>query len=140
LEDTTGKLDFVFDDDGAVNIVLDAPFLDVQPFMDAEEPQGEYQEPPMVISVTAKKLRTAPDEVIEDAKLFFDIDGQGRFNQMEMDAKVGKGGQIAARVGIFRSLAVVVADSRCLEAVVAALEVEEALKPVAAFDWQVSFR
>ncbi|PCJ98139.1 MAG: hypothetical protein COA45_08275 [Zetaproteobacteria bacterium] len=92
LEDTTGKLDFVFDDDGAVNIVLDAPFLDVQPFMDAEEPQGEYQEPPMVISVTAKKLRTAPDEVIEDAKLFFDIDGQGRFNQMEMDAKVGTGG------------------------------------------------
>ena len=91
LDGTTGKLDFVFDDTGAVNIVLDAPFMDVQPFMDAEETQGEYQEPPMIISVTAKKLRTAPNEIIHDAKLFFDIDGQGRFNQMEMDAKVGKG-------------------------------------------------
>ncbi len=92
LEDTKGKLDFVFDESGHVKIVLDAQELDVQPFMDAEEVKGEYAEPPMKISVSAKVLHTAPEEALKDAKIYMDIDGQGRFNQMEMDAKVGKGG------------------------------------------------
>ena len=92
LGKTGGDLGFVFDDDGSVNIVMNAQSLDVQPFMDAEESQGDYKEPPMVISVSAKTVHTAPNEVMRDAELFFDIDGQGRFNRMEMDAKVGKGG------------------------------------------------
>lgn len=92
LEDTRGKVDFAYDDNGHVKIVLDAEELDVQPFMDAEEVTGEYAEPPMKISVTANILRTAPKETLTDAKIYMDIDGQGRFNQMEMDANVGKGG------------------------------------------------
>ncbi|MGH1377755.1 MAG: AsmA-like C-terminal domain-containing protein [Alphaproteobacteria bacterium] len=92
LDKTEGALEFVFDDSGAVNIAMQAKSLDIQPFMDVEEGKGEYQEPPMVISVNAQKLLTAPNEFMRDAELFFDIDAQGRFNQMEMDAKVGKGG------------------------------------------------
>jgi len=95
LEETKGKLGFSFDDKGAVNIVLDAEFLDVQAFMEAEDNGEEYAEPPMKISVTAKAMRTAPEEVVHDARMFYDIDDQGRFNQMEMDAKVGTGGVFA---------------------------------------------
>lgn len=92
LDKTEGDLGFVFDGSGAVSIVMKAQSLDMQPFMDAEEGKSDYQEPPMVISVSAKTLHTAPNEVMHDAELFFDIDEQGRFNRMEMDAKVGKGG------------------------------------------------
>lgn len=90
LLETQGKLTFKFDENGTVKIVMDAPFLDVQPFMAAKETTQAYEEPPMIISVTAKTMRTAPKETVSDAKMFIDIDGQGRFNQMEMDATAGK--------------------------------------------------
>lgn len=115
LGETKGKLEFQFDNAGKASIVMDAPFLDAQPFLAGknssaraaqqgeQQPQsnekgeenkteGEkqpYNEPPMVISVTAKTMRTAPNETVRDAKMFIDIDGQGRFNQMEMDATAG---------------------------------------------------
>lgn len=89
LGESKGNLDFVFDKHGALKMVLDAEFLDVQPFMDAEEKKGEYSEPPMVISVTAKAMRTAPTETVSNAKMFIDINRQGQFNQMEMDAHAG---------------------------------------------------
>lgn len=89
LGESKGTLDFVFDNAGALKMVLDSDFLDVQPFMDAEEKKEEYHEPPMMISVTAKTMRTAPTETVSNAKMFIDIDGQGRFNQMEMDAHAG---------------------------------------------------
>ncbi len=94
LEETRSKLDFVFDDMRNVKIVMDASFIDARPFMDSkdkEKNREEYLQPPMRLFVTAKNMRTSPSEVINDVKLFFDIDGKGRFNRMEMDAKVGAG-------------------------------------------------
>lgn len=87
-----GKLNFQFDNKGAAKIVLDADSLDIQGLLAANEGDGkEYDEPPMVISATAKTMHTAPKESVSNAKVFIDIDGQGRFNQMEMDAVAGKG-------------------------------------------------
>ncbi len=91
LDDTNAKMDFVFDDNGAVNIVLNAEVIDAQPFMDTEEEKGAYEQPTMKISLAAKKMLTAPNEVIKDVKIFMDIDVKGRFNQMEMDARIGQG-------------------------------------------------
>lgn len=91
LGETKGKLEFVYDAKRSVNIILDADFLDAQPFMASKDDNGDYDAPPMRVSVTATHMRSAPNEVIRDAKLFFDIDNQGRFNQMEMNAVVGQG-------------------------------------------------
>ncbi len=91
LKETKAKLDFKYNDAGAVKINMDASFLDVQPFMDAEEQSGEYNESPMVITVNAKEMRTSPEETVTQAKLHFDIDDQGAFNTVEIDAKVGAG-------------------------------------------------
>ncbi len=91
LGENKGKLDFIYDEARNVKINMDASFLDIQPFMDKKEERGSYDAPPMKLSVTARQMRTAPSEIIGDAALLFDIDGQGRFNQMEMDAKIGQG-------------------------------------------------
>ncbi len=89
LRETNGKIDFKFDKSRAVDINMVTQFLDAQPFMDAEEVVGEYEEPPMRIKVTAKKMRTAPKEKISNVRIYMDIDDKGRFNQMEMDARAG---------------------------------------------------
>lgn len=89
LGETKGNFEFSFDKNGAANLNMEAEFLDAQPFLSAKKKEGPYDAPPMVISATANKMRTAKDEVSTNAKFFIDIDHQGRFNQMEMDAKIG---------------------------------------------------
>lgn len=92
LDETDAKLDFTMDEKGQVKILFDGDFLDMRPFMDAEPPKAEgYTDPPSVVSVTAKTLRTSDKQTVSDGKLYIDIDAEGRFNQFEMDAKVGKG-------------------------------------------------
>ncbi len=91
LGDNSGNLKFAYDTSRNLKIILDAEFLDAQPFMDKDEKQKIYAQPPMVISVSAVRMRTAPSEIINNVKMFLDIDGAGRFNQMEMDAKIGAG-------------------------------------------------
>ncbi|MCB1782732.1 MAG: hypothetical protein KDI13_01935 [Alphaproteobacteria bacterium] len=89
LGETKGRLGFQFDQDGAVKMVLDCPFLDIRPFLSEKEAKTEYKAPPMSISVDAAVMRTAEGETVKKAKLYIDIDGQGRFNQFEMDAVAG---------------------------------------------------
>ncbi len=91
LDNTKAKLDFIFDDKGAVNIVIAAKVIDARPFLAVDEEKDKYDAPAMKISLDAKKMITAPDQVISNAQLFIDIDKSGRFNQMEMDARIGKG-------------------------------------------------
>ncbi len=90
LGETKGKLDFeIGSKDRVAKIVLAATFLDARPFLDAEEAKGEYNELPMMISVTASSMRTAEKEVVKAAEIFMDVDSKGRFNQIEMDAIAG---------------------------------------------------
>ena len=90
LLETNGKIDFKFDKQRAVDLNMDTKFFDAQPFMDAEEVNAEYDDPPMRINVTAQKMRTAPSETIQNVGIYMDIDDKGRFNQMEMDARAGE--------------------------------------------------
>ena len=90
LLETEGKIAFKFDDERAVDINMDASFLDARPFMNAGEAVvEEYNEPRMRITTTAKQMRTAPNETIQNVRTFVDIDEKGRFNQIEMDGRAG---------------------------------------------------
>ncbi len=91
LGENKGSLKFGYDDARNVEITMDASFLDAQPFMGKNESKTAYDAPPMRVFVTAKQMRTAPNEVISNAKMLFDINGQGHFNHVEMDAKIGVG-------------------------------------------------
>ncbi len=90
IEETKGKLDFQFAKDGSAKLMIETDFLDAQPFYLPRDKDTAYDEPPMKISVTAKSMRTAPEEIITNATIYMDVDDKGRFNQMEMDARVGK--------------------------------------------------
>lgn len=111
LDKTKGNLDFSFDNDGVVTINVQASTFDAQPFMDAGDAQvssgqssgkaganasAEYDEPPMKIYMKSDIMFTAKNESVSNVKSYMDIDGQGRFNRMEMDGQL-KGGQFGLR-------------------------------------------
>ncbi len=97
LEETRGALDFTFDDTGAVRINMNAERLDARPFMQPSDTTEPYAEPPMQVSVLADTVISAPDEVVHDTRVYMDIDAHGRFNHMEVDARVGKKGKVKVR-------------------------------------------
>lgn len=90
IGESKGTLDFQFEKDGSVKIKMECPFLDAQPFFLPADKDSEYDEPAMKISVSAKSMRTAPEEIITASKAYMDIDDKGRFNQLEFDARVGQ--------------------------------------------------
>ena len=91
LGETDAALDFTIQDDGVVKILFDGDFLDLRPFLNVDEVQEGYTQPATMISVKAKQMRTSEDETVRAVEMYSDIDEKGRFNQLEMDAKVGKG-------------------------------------------------
>ena len=88
---TKGALDFSFDKQGVATINMKAGVLDAQPFMEPSDSKEEYNQPPMKITVTATNMLTAPEEVIRDVRLYYVIDGKGRFDVIEVDGAVGNG-------------------------------------------------
>lgn len=88
---TKGRMNFVFDKTGTAILKMDADVLDARPFMEKKEVQAEYDEPAMKITVTADKMVTAPERGARDVSMYYDIDTQGRYNVMSMDALMGKG-------------------------------------------------
>lgn len=82
---------------GQMKIAMDGAFLDLRPFLDKDEEKDKsaaaepYDNPPMILSISMDQMRPADGEVIQYGKLYADIDDQGRFNQLEMDAIAGAG-------------------------------------------------
>ncbi len=92
LGETVGKVDFEIADSGRMKIVMNGPFLDLRPFLAEDEGEKKaYDDPPVVLSVAADAMRTADEQVVQYAKIYADIDHEGRFNQLELDAIAGKG-------------------------------------------------
>ena len=92
MGETIGLVDFEILPSKLMKLVFTGQVLDARPFLDDEEEKlGPKNDPPMQISVAADTMRTADEETVQYAKLYLDIDSQGRFNQLEMDAIAGKG-------------------------------------------------
>ncbi len=92
LGETVARLEFEVEPSGRAKIIMDGPFLDLRPFLDNEGEEKEvYDAPPMEVSVAVDRMRTADEETVQYGKLYADIDGQGKFNQLELDAIAGKG-------------------------------------------------
>src|SRR5690606_30415554 len=68
-------------------------FFDLRPFLDDEGKEEDkiYDAPPVIASVSADAMRTADGETVQYGKIYVDVDAEGHFNQLEMDAIVGKG-------------------------------------------------
>ncbi|MCB1562446.1 MAG: hypothetical protein KDJ75_02635 [Alphaproteobacteria bacterium] len=93
LGETVAGLDLEFENSGRVKAVLEGPFLDLRPFLsdEGEDKSEPYNEPPLLLSVAVDRMRTDDEENVQYAKIYADIDREGKFNQLEMDAIAGKG-------------------------------------------------
>lgn len=90
---TKGVVDFEILPSGLLKIVLDAEMLDLRPFLGGDGNDGEASDnPALQASITAKEMQTADGERIQQSKIYADIDADGRFRQLEMDAIAGAGG------------------------------------------------
>lgn len=88
-----------FAESGLMKILMEGPYFDLRPFVDDGDEKGNgqpgkdqpYEGPPQIISLAVDQMRTADKETVQYAKIYADIDNQGRFNQLEMDAIAGSG-------------------------------------------------
>lgn len=90
--ETNGNIEFEVTSEGLLKLVMVGPFLDLRPFLDEDEKSDEpYSAPPMQISASADIMRTTDDDTIRKGKIYADLNGQGKFNQFEFDAKADGG-------------------------------------------------
>ncbi len=70
-------------------------FLDARPFLgdnnEDEDREAPYDGPPLIASVTVDRMRTHPARMVDNAKLYVDLDRTGHVRQFEMDARAGQG-------------------------------------------------
>lgn len=90
--ESVGRIEFEILDTDLMTLALDGAFLDLRPFLNDDGDVNEQDDaPPMQISVSADTMRTSDVSTVENAKIYADIDGEGRFNQVEFDAIAGGG-------------------------------------------------
>jgi len=92
IGETNGAIDFEISPLGLLNLSLKGAFLDARPFLnDDGEKDAPYSNPAMRISVNVDTMRTDDDAVLNAANIFADINDQGQFNQVDFNARAGKG-------------------------------------------------
>lgn len=92
VADTLGDIDFEITETGLAKIIMRGPVLDLRSFINNEPNAGQsYDAPPLQLSAHVDEMRTSDDATVRNVKLYVDIDGRGRFNQLEMDALAGAG-------------------------------------------------
>ena len=92
LNETVAKLKFDVAKNGFLKIIMDGPFLDLRPFLNNEQDKDKpYTAPTMQVSVSVDRMKTTDEDQVQYAKIYSYIDGEGRFNQMELDGIAGKG-------------------------------------------------
>lgn len=93
VHETVGNAEFEIAPGGLLKIKMQGAFLDLSPFLDGEgdEENKAYDGPPIQASVSVDTMRTAQGQTVRFGKLYLDINKQGKFNQLEMDAVAGTG-------------------------------------------------
>ncbi len=92
VRETNGSLDFEVTPSGLVKLVLNGSFLDLRPFLADDDDKSEpYDAPPLQVSIAVDQMLTSDEYAVKNGKLYVDIDAQGGFNQLEMDATAGAG-------------------------------------------------
>lgn len=90
-----GENDFSLDFERArkdlLKISIDGRFLDAIPFLEGDDDTTPYDGPALVASAKAQRMRTAKTRMVENAKIYVDLNRKGEINQLELDADAGKG-------------------------------------------------
>lgn len=92
LGETVGNGQFEIAANGFLKIFMNGSLFDLRSFLN-NEPAGvkPYTAPPMQVSIKVDRMKTTEEDHVEYAKIYAYIDNTGRFNQLELDGKVGAG-------------------------------------------------
>ncbi|MGZ9097556.1 MAG: YhdP family protein [Micavibrio sp.] len=91
LKETDVAIDFTISNTNLLNIALKGSFLDGTPFLENNKKGGAYDGPALIATVDVARVRTAEARLINNVKLYVDMDNKGSLQKLEMDALVGKG-------------------------------------------------
>ncbi len=91
LGENSFALDFEVPRKNALKVSIDGSFLDAVPFLEGGDNDKPYTGPALIASAKAQRMRTAKTRMVENAKVYVDLSNRGDINQLEVDAKAGKG-------------------------------------------------
>lgn len=93
LNENDFAIEFEIDAADLVKLSINGAFLDGRPFLDddGEDSTVPYDGPPVKASVNVRQMRTRDTHTIRNAKLYIDLNKDGFLDQLEMDARAGKG-------------------------------------------------
>lgn len=92
LNETVAALKFDVTPEGRYDITMNGPFLDFRPFLARKDGKKEpYAHPPLRVAIAVDRMRTTDADTVQYPKISADINGQGAFEQLEMDTIAGKG-------------------------------------------------
>lgn len=90
-ENDTG-VEFEIAPTGLVKVTLNGAFMDAQPFLkDDEQDKAAYDGPALQTFVDVDAMRTHPEQTVQHAKIYLDMNKQGELQQLEMDGVAGNG-------------------------------------------------
>ncbi|MCB9988406.1 MAG: hypothetical protein H6868_03620 [Rhodospirillales bacterium] len=84
-------LEFEYMTTGALKVAIDGAFMDARPFLEGRKKDEPYAGPPLIASVNVGRMRTRTARLVEQAKIYLNMNAQGDIDQLEMDAVAGKG-------------------------------------------------
>jgi hypothetical protein len=92
LGETVGSGAFEIAPNGFLKISMSGALFDLRSFLN-NEPAGvkPYTAPPMQVSIKVDRMKTTEEDYVQYPKIYAYIDNTGRFNQLELDGKVGAG-------------------------------------------------
>ncbi len=76
---------------GTLDFTLNGDVFDLRPFLEKSNNKRSHDNPPVKINITAKRILTNGNNEISDGKITADMDAQGRFNRLSVDAAAGRG-------------------------------------------------
>lgn len=96
LKETDIDLEFEIAGENLLKVKASGPFMDAQPFLDKNKEEragGDGEDDNMALQtfLDIDRLRTHPARIIENVKIYMDMDPKGEIRQFEMDAVAGKG-------------------------------------------------
>ena len=91
LKESDVAITFDINDKNIINMAVQGSFLDATPFLENDNKTGDYEGPGLSASVNVARMRTAEARLIENAKAYVSMDTMGDLNQLDLDAKAGRG-------------------------------------------------
>ncbi|MCF8495453.1 MAG: DUF3971 domain-containing protein [Alphaproteobacteria bacterium] len=89
--ETTGAVDFENLPSGAMKLSMSGPLLDLRTTLGKNDADAAYQNPPLILSLTADRMLTEGTNEIRSARIGAEIDAHGRFDLLHVDAATGNG-------------------------------------------------